>query len=72
MSTIKTFGPVDERSLAQVTDARSQQILEYPLIRARLADHTAFPPSRRLAEALPRSRAPAAQDSLAGDGTQHV
>jgi DNA mismatch repair protein MutS2 len=33
-------------------DARSQQILEYPLIRARLAEHTAFGPSRRLAEAI--------------------
>ncbi len=33
-------------------DARTQQILEYPLVRARLADHTAFAPSRRLAEAL--------------------
>jgi DNA mismatch repair protein MutS2 len=33
-------------------DARSVAILEFPLVRARLADHTSFGPSRRLAEAL--------------------
>ena len=33
-------------------DARSQDLLEFPLIRQRLADATSFPPSRRLAEAL--------------------
>ncbi|HEY5519829.1 MAG TPA: endonuclease MutS2 [Candidatus Limnocylindrales bacterium] len=33
-------------------DRRSQQILEFPQIRARLAEQTAFAPSRRLAEAL--------------------
>ncbi len=33
-------------------DARSQDLLEFPLIRERLADATSFPPSRRLAEAL--------------------
>src|SRR3954470_1282809 len=33
-------------------DARTQQILEFPQIRERLAGHTAFGPSRRLAEAL--------------------
>lgn len=33
-------------------DARSLAILEFPLVRARLADLTAFPPGRRLAEAL--------------------
>jgi DNA mismatch repair protein MutS2 len=33
-------------------DERSQQILEFPQIRERLAGHTAFGPSRRLAEAL--------------------
>ncbi|HEY2916684.1 MAG TPA: Smr/MutS family protein [Candidatus Limnocylindrales bacterium] len=33
-------------------DARSIDILEFPLVRARLAEHTAFGPSRRLAEAL--------------------
>ena len=33
-------------------DARSATLLEFPLIRERLAAHTAFPPSRRLAEAL--------------------
>ncbi len=35
-----------------MTDARSQELLEYPLIRARVADLTAFAPSRRLAERL--------------------
>src|SRR4051794_5518004 len=33
-------------------DHRSLALLEFPLIRARLAAATAFPPSRRLAEAL--------------------
>ncbi|MEX1171803.1 MAG: endonuclease MutS2, partial [Chloroflexota bacterium] len=33
-------------------DARSQVLLEFPLIRERLAAATSFPPSRRLAEAL--------------------
>jgi DNA mismatch repair protein MutS2 len=33
-------------------DARSIEILEFPLIRARLAERTSFLPSRRLAEAL--------------------
>ncbi|MEZ0240516.1 MAG: endonuclease MutS2 [Chloroflexota bacterium] len=33
-------------------DTRSVALLEFPQIRARLADHTAFGPSRRLAEAL--------------------
>ena len=33
-------------------DPRSQALLEFPLVRARLADATSFPPSRRLAEAL--------------------
>ena len=33
-------------------DARSVALLEFPLVRARLADQTSFPPSRRLAEAL--------------------
>jgi DNA mismatch repair protein MutS2 len=35
-----------------MTDARSQLLLEFPEVRARLADQTAFPVSRRLAEAL--------------------
>ena len=35
-----------------MTDQRSQVILEFPQIRERLAGHTAFAPSRRLAEAL--------------------
>jgi DNA mismatch repair protein MutS2 len=33
-------------------DRRSQVLLEFPLVRARLADETGFPPGRRLAEAL--------------------
>ncbi|MEW5991404.1 MAG: endonuclease MutS2 [Chloroflexota bacterium] len=33
-------------------DARSIALLEFPLVRERLAAHTSFPPSRRLAEAL--------------------
>ncbi len=41
-----------------MTDARSQELLEFPLVRARLAAHTAFAPSRRLAEALAPSSDP--------------
>ncbi|HEY5487240.1 MAG TPA: endonuclease MutS2 [Candidatus Limnocylindrales bacterium] len=33
-------------------DPRSQTLLEYPLVRARLAAETGFPPGRRVAEAL--------------------
>jgi DNA mismatch repair protein MutS2 len=33
-------------------DARSVELLEFPVVRARLAELTSFPPSRRLAEAL--------------------
>ena len=44
--------------VAQVTDARSQELLEFQLIRARLAALTAFAPSRRLAEALSPSSEP--------------
>jgi DNA mismatch repair protein MutS2 len=33
-------------------DARSVALLEYPLVRGRLADLTSFPPGRRLAEGL--------------------
>jgi DNA mismatch repair protein MutS2 len=39
-------------------DPRSQELLEYPLIRARVAGHTAFAPSRRLAEGLEPSPDP--------------
>jgi DNA mismatch repair protein MutS2 len=39
-------------------DARSQALLEFPLVRERLAEATAFPPSRRLAEALEPSSDP--------------
>jgi DNA mismatch repair protein MutS2 len=44
--------------VSSMTDARSQQLLEFPLIRARVAGHTAFAPSRRLAEALEPSSDP--------------
>jgi DNA mismatch repair protein MutS2 len=39
-------------------DARSIAILEFPLIRERLADHTSFGPGRRLAESLEPSADP--------------
>lgn len=39
-------------------DERSQVLLEFPLIRQRLADATSFPPSRRLAETLDPSTEP--------------
>ena len=39
-------------------DARSQVLLEFPLVRERLAAATSFPPSRRLAEALEPSTDP--------------
>ena len=39
-------------------DAKSIALLEFPAIRARLADHTSFPPGRRLAEALEPSSDP--------------
>ncbi len=39
-------------------DARSQALLEYPLIRDRLAAGTSFPPSHRFAEALEPSADP--------------
>ncbi|MEO7118663.1 MAG: endonuclease MutS2, partial [Candidatus Limnocylindrales bacterium] len=41
-----------------MTDAKSQALLEYPIIRARLAAHAAFGPSRRLAEELRPSSDP--------------
>ena len=39
-------------------DRRSLELLEFPAVRARLADATAFPPGRRLAEALEPSSDP--------------
>jgi DNA mismatch repair protein MutS2 len=39
-------------------DTRSQVLLEFPLVRARLAAATSFPPSRRAAEALEPSNDP--------------
>jgi dsDNA-specific endonuclease/ATPase MutS2 len=39
-------------------DERSLTLLEFPAIRARLAEATGFPPSRRLAEALEPSSDP--------------
>jgi DNA mismatch repair protein MutS2 len=51
--TLAVRGPGESRPLALTAmDPRSIQILEFPLVRARLADKTAFGPSRRLAEAL--------------------
>ena len=41
-----------------MTDERSQVLLEFPLVRARVAEFTAFPPSRRLAEGLAPSPDP--------------
>jgi len=45
-------------------DPRSIEILEFPLVRARLAERTSFGPSRRLAEAL----APESDKVLVGRG----
>jgi DNA mismatch repair protein MutS2 len=45
-------------------DARSIEILEFPLVRARLAERTSFGPSRRLAETL----APESDKVLVGRG----
>ncbi len=39
-------------------DRRSQELLEFPALRSRLADYASFPPSRRLAEALEPSSDP--------------
>ncbi len=39
-------------------DARSQELLEFPTLRARLAGYASFPPSRRLAETLEPSSDP--------------
>ncbi len=39
-------------------DTRSLTLLEFPLVRERLAGHTSFPPGRRLAEALVPSSEP--------------
>ena len=39
-------------------DSRSISLLEFPLVRERLASHTSFPPGRRLAEALEPSAEP--------------
>jgi len=39
-------------------DPRSIALLEFPAVRARLADHTSFPPSRRIAESLAPSSDP--------------
>ena len=39
-------------------DKRSQDLLEFPLIRERLAEHTSFGPGRRLAESLEPSAEP--------------
>jgi DNA mismatch repair protein MutS2 len=39
-------------------DGKSIALLEFPAVRARLAEHTSFPPGRRLAEALEPSNDP--------------
>jgi len=39
-------------------DERSQVLLEFPLVRSRVAEHTGFAPSRRLAESLSPSSDP--------------
>ena len=44
--------PPVARRLRPLMDARSAVLLEFPQVRARLAEQTSFPPSRRLAEAL--------------------
>ena len=49
--------PVPEPALLAV-DSRSIALLEFPAVRARLADNTSFDPSRRLAEALVPSADP--------------
>jgi DNA mismatch repair protein MutS2 len=49
-------------------DRRSQTLLEYPLVRARLADETGFPPGRRLAEALE----PSADRVIVGRGLEET
>src|SRR4051794_23183614 len=49
---------VDRPSTALGMDARSIALLEFPLVRERLAEKTSFPPSRRLAEALQPSSDP--------------
>jgi 3-methyladenine DNA glycosylase Mpg len=50
------LGPA--RPLRAPMDARSQALLEFPLVRERLAAATSFPPSQRLAEALQPSSDP--------------
>jgi DNA mismatch repair protein MutS2 len=47
-----------------MTDARSLDLLEFPLIRARVADYTAFAPSRRLAETITPSSDPLVVERL--------
>ena len=42
----------------QGIDGRSQALLEFPLVRARLANATGFPPGRRFAESLTPSTDP--------------
>ncbi|CAN5785184.1 endonuclease MutS2 [soil metagenome] len=41
-----------------MTDSRSLELLEFPLIRSRVADYTAFAPSRRLAQGISPSADP--------------
>ncbi|HEX5014651.1 MAG TPA: endonuclease MutS2 [Candidatus Limnocylindrales bacterium] len=50
--------PAPAAELLIAMDARSIALLEFPLIRERLAEHTSFPPSQRLAAALEPSSDP--------------
>jgi DNA mismatch repair protein MutS2 len=56
--TTENVIPAAPEAPAAGMDPRSMALLELPLIRARLAAHTAFPPGRRLAEALEPSTEP--------------
>ena len=52
--------PLDQRPapMSEAMDARSIALLEFPQVRARLAEKTSFDPSRRLAETLEPSSDP--------------
>lgn len=52
------IGSGESDSPSSGIDERSQALLEFPLVRARLANATGFPPGRRLAESLRPSTEP--------------
>jgi DNA mismatch repair protein MutS2 len=52
VTTREVFGSADAAAPTTGLDERSQSLLEFPLVRARLAAATGFGPGRRLAEAL--------------------